>query len=1170
MTPAYGPWRVEGPLGAGGMGVVHRVRHVDTGARAALKVVASPDPRARRAIRREAAALAQLHHPAIVGLVDDATGAEDEPWYAMELLDGPSLGAVIGRSPSRASTTWIGTPGPALDALEPSPAPADDRRRWVDAMRAPLARIAELCHALCHLHAAGFVHCDLKPDNVIVAGGRSVLVDFGLVTTRGPRIDRASIAHDAGIAGTAAYLSPERASGAEFDARADLYAIGCMLYQVVAGRPPFVARSALQVIAMHRERAPVRLADRADGVPPALDRLVEALLHKDPRDRPGHARQVIRVLADLGVEVPDWPLPAAAAVYQAALRGRDGVLEALDDDVDRLADQGGVGWITGESGAGKSRLVAALLARRGGGGPRIVTGGCSALQTADRPAPSGVPLELFADPIREVVDRSRRDPVLAAAIAEPLAVLSPWLGGRETDPAPPADTAAGVRHRVGTAAVAVLDAAFGRSPAVFVLDDLQWADDLSVSALEVLVRGTEPARGGRRWLVLGLIRAECDDAHLAHLFDHGRPIRVERLGEADVRAVVADMLGESDVPASLLGWVERHAAGNPLFVGECLRAAVASGGLRLDRDGRWGFDPGIDDLPAPASLDPLMAARLDPLSAVARAVVRAAAVIGREASLALLAAASGVDGPALDHAIDELVRRAIVDPERDARAFPLDRAGLSFVHDRLVERVYASIPADERQELHRRVAAALEAVDGDPAAIGWHHAASGDPDRAWPAYARAAARAAERLVLREAELRFGEAIALAPPAEADRLRIALVRAVLAPQGRAAEIERTLDGVVPADDARFEVALALGQAIGRTDRYDEALAQVDRARALAAGDARRIARVATEAASVWLRQGRTAEAVASQRQAIAALGPDADPVELAPMYQRLATGLLHLGAPAEAHPLLDRAIETFAAAGRPSGEAQARSVRGNVRVSLGRFDDAIDDYRAALALQRRIGNRASEGALLGNWASALTRLDRYAEAEAQYRAALAIHRETGDRWFEGVVTRSLAGFALLDARLEDALAGAEEARRVLAPFGNPVWLAHCDALRAKVFRYLGDERAALDALTREVDAYRAASARLELVDGLVHAIHHALAFGTDPTPAHDELVTVVASIGGGTAAAAELAKADGLLARARAGLELLAGEDPADLPAPLIARLRARGPVSPVGGPDRRR
>ena len=274
-----------------------------------------------------------------------------------------------------------------------------------------------------------------------------------------------------------------------------------------------------------------------------------------------------------------------------------------------------------------------------------------------------------------------------------------------------------------------------------------------------------------------------------------------------------------------------------------------------------------------------------------------------------------------------------------------------------------------------------------------------------------------------------------------------------------------------------------------------------------------------------------------------------------MRYRLAVALGSVGEHAEAVALLDAVIAAHRADGKLSAEASVRGNRANLLSFLGRNDEAIAEYQAAYAMQARVGNRTAQGLLLGNWASALCQLGRNAESEAQYREALVVHRETGDRRTLGIVLRSLAGFRLLDARLEELFDGLQAAEDVFRSIGDPLWLAHCDNLRAKAHRYLGHRDEARVALDRATSAYRRLRVRVELAEILVHAVHHGIVFGE----AYDGVLAELDAVVADAAPTSRMgrARSDAALAVARhaEGRGLLAGEPVENLPAVLQARIR---------------
>ncbi len=296
---AVGAFELIERLGQGGMGVVWRARRRATGEHVAVKLPSAPGEVAVDGLRREIDALTVIAHPGVVRLIDDGE-IEGRPWYAMELLEGTSLRARLahawGAWFDTGPTAGFAPAGPvSMRAAVTSAAPPPRARDHVEALLAPMI---ELCDALVHVHAAGLVHRDLTPDNVLLRDdGRPVLVDFGLAV----RVARGD-GHDAfastdGIAGTAPYMAPEQITGERVDARADLYALGCILHEIACGAPPFAGPHTGGILSRHLFEAPIAPSRCNPEAPAWLDDIVRGLLAKDPRNRTGSAAEVAAALA---------------------------------------------------------------------------------------------------------------------------------------------------------------------------------------------------------------------------------------------------------------------------------------------------------------------------------------------------------------------------------------------------------------------------------------------------------------------------------------------------------------------------------------------------------------------------------------------------------------------------------------------------------------------------------------------------------------------------------------------------------------------------------------------------------------------------------------------------------------------------------------------------------
>jgi serine/threonine-protein kinase len=280
-----GKYKIREQIGEGGMGAVFRGEHVLLGSKAAIKILLPQfvrDPSVVERFFTEAKATSAIRHPGIVEIFDFGRleTNSDGAFIAMELLRGEDLTGFLAR------------------------------RKKLDA---PLAAqiTLQLLSALDAAHAHGVIHRDIKPDNIYLvrdptAPGaiRVKILDFGIAKL----MSRTTKEH--AILGTPAYMAPEQCrSNAEIDARADLYAAGCILFEMVSGRPPFIAGTAADTMAKHLEMPPPRLKDLVPAIPPELDQLVARMLAKSPDDRTPSAAWAIAALeriplVELTGEVP--------------------------------------------------------------------------------------------------------------------------------------------------------------------------------------------------------------------------------------------------------------------------------------------------------------------------------------------------------------------------------------------------------------------------------------------------------------------------------------------------------------------------------------------------------------------------------------------------------------------------------------------------------------------------------------------------------------------------------------------------------------------------------------------------------------------------------------------------------------------------------------------------
>jgi Tol biopolymer transport system component len=296
-----GPYEIVAPLGAGGMGEVFRATDTRLGREVAIKVLPqhlSANAEVRARFEREAKTVSSLNHPHICTLFDVGREA-DTDYLVLELVDGETLAQRLEKG--------------ALPAAE------------------VLRLGGQIADALDRAHRAGVIHRDLKPGNVMLTRSGAKLMDFGLARatgmagpaggsgvtvaalTQSPTV-ASPLTAEGTIVGTFQYMAPEQLEGKDADARSDLWALGCVLYEMATGRRAFDGRSQASLIASILKEQPRPLTEVAPMAPPGLDRAVKQCLTKDPDDRwqtAGDLRRELLWLAEGGSQA-GVPAPVAA------------------------------------------------------------------------------------------------------------------------------------------------------------------------------------------------------------------------------------------------------------------------------------------------------------------------------------------------------------------------------------------------------------------------------------------------------------------------------------------------------------------------------------------------------------------------------------------------------------------------------------------------------------------------------------------------------------------------------------------------------------------------------------------------------------------------------------------------------------------------------------------
>jgi len=998
---ALGPYLIEARIGRGGMGVVYRARHHLTRESAAVKTVNVRSAEHLAAFRREVQVLAELRHPGIVRILDHGIDG-GMPWYAMELVQGQPLASLLqselATETAALSTVDHGTI--AITADNETHAASSTRLR--SAKVRPLRKLPPLpellrvvrkvCSALAFLHSHGLVHRDVKPDNIMIqASGEPILVDFGIVGQFRDSQGREVLTLQRS-AGTLAYMSPEQASASFIDARADLFSLGCILYECVAGRLPF-GPAGLYDLALPD---PPRPSSLVDGVPPELDALVMGLLAKDARHRVGYAEDVAAVLDRLIEEErpSEPPKSEPPYLYRPDFAGHDELLERLSRFLrgDR-EPSAAITLISGESGLGKTRLLLELGARAVASGMTVITGQCLPVGATSvdfgARAESLHPLRSFllnvADACRaggrDVTERllGNRGAVLAAF--EP--ALSAVLTDAEQELLPVSPEQA--RSRLFATLEATLEAVARDHPLslLLLIDDLQWADSLS---LEFLAYLAESSRHYGFRIIATYRDEEVSDELSALIALPNVPCEhLTRFDRHATKSMVSGMLALTDPPEEWVEFLEEASGGNPFFIAEYLRAAISERLLKRSHSGRWLLESAgegatlRDRLGLPATIGALVSRRLNGLDEHARSALQAAAVLGRSFDIDLLAEIAELDAHVTRTAYARLRQRQILDSDSTRNR--------AFVHDKLREITYGWIDHDRRKRLHARAAAALSArrdgghADVELGSLGYHYAQAGSPLDAARYFELAGARAHAQYANRDAE-RF--------------YRLALF-----------EHERAGEANDTDHEATSRLRQALAEVLMLSSGFGEARAALERAIAETAAD-RRVDRARRRRllARTWERQHQHENALQAYAQAELELGERPPSSESAAefWFERVqiqiqsSWSLYFLSRVDELAERIERIRPLIEEQGTPVQRAQFFQALAHMNVRRARYrisEDTLEYVHASLRAAEQQTDPTELALAHFSTAFPLMFAGRDVEAEPHYAKAIELAERVGD-------------------------------------------------------------------------------------------------------------------------------------------------------------------------------
>jgi len=903
-------------LGEGGKGIVYKARDTALNRVVAIKMLKSAvsGEEAYSRFMREAQAVAKLNHPNIVSIHD--IGKEDgKQFFVLEFVDGMSLRELMGTYPEGKCDIQT------------------------------ILRIGiDVCNALQYAHSQSVLHRDIKPENIMITQeGTAKLMDFGLAKMLG----QPSITQEGIIVGTVAYVAPEIALGKGADARSDLYSLGAVLYEAVTGKPPFIGGDSVKIIFCHIHDYPISPNKLNSKVPQALAECIMKLLEKEPTKRYQNATDLLNVLREIAegflmeVHVPSHkasvvvPPQRPSAVRETQLIDRVEEMNLLREAVDRaVRREGGLVFLYGEAGIGKTRLTRELGAYARLRGMQVLYGRCPALFRMDGVPPYVLWNEVIKDYL-QVCTPEQLYRVIGFYPSEVCKLVPEIKQKLGTVPQSLPINPEQERDRLFEAVSQFMINLSKETPLLIILDDLQWTDQSSLLLLHYLARGVyrEPL------LLLGAYRdTDIDERHplspvLTELNRERllQSTQLKRMSFNDVQEMIKQILDQEDVPREFCELVYEKTRGNPFFVEEVIKS-LKEEEVIFREENRWKIKE-VSKIEFPKTVKSVIKARISRLDEDCQNILTLASFVGNDFSFEAICGVTNIEENKLLELMEKILKTGLV-KERVIRGEDVYCFADVIVRDV----VHEEVSHLRHKKLHSSVGNALEKVyakkiDAHLGELAYHFLEGGDKEKALDYFLKAGEKAQTVYAHNEAFSYLQHALELL-------------------EETGASLEQKARVVEKLGDLNFWI----GKPDVGMEYYSKVLALWDQLR-----DKKNIARLHTRMAWVlWFGLGDKVKASEHHQMALEILEKEPESVELASLYEDISHMLWRTGKSEEALTWTRKALVLAERLNAPDVLARCYNNLGILSMKSGEFGKAAEYLRQGLKID--LENKLASDAL----------------------------------------------------------------------------------------------------------------------------------------------------------------------------------------------------------------